>query len=288
MKKALLFTLLLGLSGFLTSQNTMANTHIENSKQTISTLSFKEIMRTFYAERLEKVFVVDDDITQLPYVGIGKTEEYNLVAVMHPAINYKGNDGLERYFVLIEKVEIDEDGNLGNSCHACTAKADLLLFKKNIDGEYQLISYSQDDELLPSSYGRIHFDTESIQKNIHLLGRNLYGSFYEFTYYNHGYSESSWEILHFNENNFIKTYNTYDNMNLLSGESNVGTFDDEDSPLAFSYESSIQVQNNQTTYFPLNIIFKGDKQLDNGRITKYNTIQTIQYQPAIDKYQIIK
>lgn len=288
MKKALLFTLLLGLSSFLTSQNTMANTHIENPKQTISTLSFKEIMRTFYAERLEKVFVADDDITQLPYVGIGKTEEYNLVAVMHPAINYKGNDGLERYFVIIEKVEIDEDGNLGYACHACTARADLLLFKQNTNGEYQLISYSQNDNLLPSAYGRIHVDTETIQKNIRLLGRNLYGSFYEFTYANNGYSESSWEILHFNENNFLKTYNTYQNMNLFSSESNVDSFYDEGSPLAYSYESTIQVENNQMNYFPLNIIFKGDKQLDNGRITKYNTIKTIQYQPVIDKYQIVK
>lgn len=288
MNKHLLLSISLGISTLIALPSyATANTIVENSHQTISTLSFKEIMRTFYATRLEAVFVQDEAIEQLPHISIGQKNSNHLVAIMLPSVQYKGDDGLERHLIIIEKVEIDDEGHQTNACHACTAQADLLLFKKTLNGEYKLISHSENDELLPSSYGRINIDLEMLQNSIQPFGNNIYGGFYESSYSNHGYTESSLNFIHLNENQALKVYNTFENMELLSSEDNIGKYDDT-SPLSFSYNSTVHIKNNQTNYYPIQIYFQGDKPFNNGQIMKYNQIQTIQYQPNIDKYQIIK
>lgn len=66
---------------------------------------------------------------------IGKS----VVALMHPVIEYKNQDGQKRYLVAIEKPSFDEDGNLV-ACHVCDAPVDSHVFKESSLGGYELVS----------------------------------------------------------------------------------------------------------------------------------------------------
>lgn len=262
-----------------------ANIAYADKSQALNELTFKEIMRAFYSDHLEHIEVKDEEIEKLPHIGIGKTAEQNhIVAVMHPAISYTGLDGLERAFVVIEKIEANDDGELMNACHACTAKADLLLFKKAADQNYYLLSTSVNDELLSSSNGRLDIDLTALKQNIQPLGHNIIGSFYESFFYGQGASEGVWDIVHFNEDKPIIVFGSYRDMELFSSENNGGQYD-EDSPLYYGYESTIEVEGNGEQYYPLHIQFKGDERLDNGKIVKNNKRVILNFDPVQNKYQ---
>lgn len=262
-----------------------ANIAYADKSQALKELSFKEIMRAFYSDHLEHVEVKDEEIEKLPHIGIGKTAEQNhIVAIMHPAVNYTGLDGLERAFVVIEKIEVDDEWNLTNACHACTAKADLLLFKKAVDQNYYLLSTSVNDELLSSSNGRLDIDLTALKQNIQPFGNQLIGGFYESFYSQHGLTSGWWEIIHFNENKPIQVINNSSGDELFSSENNGGQYD-ENSPLYYSYESTIEVEGNGDQYYPLHIQFKGDEKLDNGKIVKNNKRVILNFDPVQNKYQ---
>ena len=86
----------------------------------LNELSFKEVMRLFYKDNMRNVFVNEGELETQNFVAIGSPDEAgeNTVAIMHPIINYRNMEGEARFLVMIEKVQVMENGSVV-SCHAC-------------------------------------------------------------------------------------------------------------------------------------------------------------------------
>lgn len=91
----------------------------------LNELSFKEVMRLFYKDNMRNVFVNEGEIETQNFVAIGSADEAgeNTVALMHPIINYRKVEGEARFLVMIEKVQVSENGSVV-SCHACVGSLD--------------------------------------------------------------------------------------------------------------------------------------------------------------------
>lgn len=95
----------------------------------LNELSFKEVMRLFYKDNMRNVFVNEGEIEIQNFVAIGSADEAgeNTVALMHPIINYRNVEGEARFLVMIEKVQVSENGSVV-SCHACVGNLDLYSY----------------------------------------------------------------------------------------------------------------------------------------------------------------
>ena len=235
----------------------------------LNELSFKEVMRLFYKNKMRNIYVEEGQFETSDVIGLDHVEatgEDNL-AIMHPIINYRNVQGEARFLVIIEKVQIMDDGILV-SCHACSGTADLYTFKKLENGQYQVVSMSRPNQEYGGSYGRVHLNREEILNNMQPIGKKLIGTFYQSNYSNMGESTSSWSVIHLPEDDFIANYGVAE----ASGD-NAGNYE-PDSPLYFSFESKIQLNDNGKKYFPIQVNYTGD-QYDND----YTVIEPVR--PAV-------
>lgn len=240
---------------------------VEMGQVQLDNLSFKEIMREFYAGQMIRVYLDDEELSKMPHVGLGPVsdDDNTTVALMHPVLEYKNNAKETRYLVMIEKIKVGDEGTV-ISCHACTGTADLFSFKKLNNGKYQLVSRSAKDAEFSGSWGRVGLDLDEISENIKPLGKNLVGSIFQNGYTSTGTTELWWEALHLPENDFINSYGVGD-----AGGDNAGSYE-KDSPLYYSYESTLEVVSNGAEYFPLKVTYKGEKPTED-----YEQIRKVHY-----------
>lgn len=284
--KRLLLSLAIGL-GAVASTSAMAATPAFSAQKAaqvkLPDLSFKQVMREFYMDKMSRGYVhIDDtDIESMLHVALDNENAHEReVALMHPVITYPSVNGDTRYLVIIEKVWIGKRSGSLESCHACQATADLYSFKRINDGRYQLVSRSAPDIELSSSWGRIQFDEDDFKKGVQVIGKNLVGSIFENGYSSFGEVQSWWDILHLSETDYIKAYNLGD-----AGGSNGGKYE-ETSPLYYSYDVSYQVMPDGNKYYPIKLTLKGDKPTDDYERIEYVNHSVIKkFNPAKKEYQ---
>lgn len=251
------------------------------NKPQIPDLSFKQIMRSFYGSQLTRGYIDDDELSKMPHIGLGRADEngQNTVALMHPIVKYSNLAQEPRFLIIIEKIQVNSDG-LAISCHACTATADLYSFKKMPNGKFQLVSRTPKEPSFSGSWGRVGLDGKEISENIRPLGKNLVGSVFTNGYTGTGETSLWWEALHLPEDNFINSYGIGD-----AGGDNSGNHE-EDSPLHFSYEVKLSVLNNGALYYPIRLIYTGDKPTENyDRIVDANFSEVVNFDPIEKKYK---
>ncbi|MFW1858627.1 hypothetical protein [Acinetobacter defluvii] len=220
----------------------------------LNALNFKEIMRLFYKETMRNVYVTEGQLDNENFIGVGVPDAQgeSTVAFMHPVINYRNVDGEARFLIVIEKIQVMDSG-IVVSCHACVGSADLYSFKKLANGQYQIVSKTRPEQEYAGSYGHVQLDREEILNNLQPIGKKLIGSFYRTSYSNMGETTSSWNVIHLPEDDFIGIYDVAE----AAGD-NAGSHE-EDSPLYFSFDSTIQVIDNGKSYFPIQVNYSGEK-----------------------------
>lgn len=252
--KKLLLSLTLSI-GFLSANPTVAATPAFSTSQIaqirLTNLSFKEVMRKFYSGQMSNISVDDEDLEDMPYIGLGKanSDGDTTVALMHPVITYKNTAGEQRYLIIIEKVQFS--GRILVSCHACSATADLYSFKKLDNGLFQLVSRTPKKVKPSGVYGRVMLNEKDIKDNLQPLGKNLIGSVFKNGSFYHGLMPQWWEALHLPENDFINVYEVGD------GGLENGNYD-EGSPLYYGYEVSLKVLSGDTIHHQIMLTYKGE------------------------------
>ena len=142
------------------------------------------------------------------------------------------------------------------------------IFFKEYETPYHTIPF---DKIKTSDYKPAFLEgfkqhLEEIAKNLKPLGKNLVGSIFQNGYTSTGTTELWWEALHLPENDFINSYGVAD-----AGADNGGSYE-EDSPLYYSYDSSLDVINNGAAYFPLKVTYQGEKPTED-----YDQIRKVSY-----------
>lgn len=264
----LLFSVLLSF-GVLTSSIAIAATSSfvnQTADIRLTNLSFKEIMRKFYGSQMTPIIIYDEDIANMPYIGLGypNNNDESLAALMHPVIKYKNTVGELRYLVIIEKVGVYKDSLI--SCHACAATVDIYSFKQLDNGLFQLVSRTPKKVKSLGVNGRAMLDTKVLEQNMQPFGLNLTGTVVKNGTFYHGVLVQWWDLLHLSENDFISIHTIND----AGGED--GRYDEE-SPLYYSYEGILKVIPNNSLYYPIMLTYKGESP----SATKESLIESINY-----------
>ena len=112
----------------------------------------------------------------------------------------------------------------------------------------------------------MHYTPEHIKEEMHQKAKELNLLPPPSGYTSTGTTELWWEALHLPENDFINSYGVAD-----AGADNGGSYE-EDSPLYYSYDSSLDVINNGAAYFPLKVTYQGEKPTED-----YDQIRKVNY-----------
>ncbi|STY88128.1 Uncharacterised protein [Moraxella ovis] len=107
------------------------------------------------------------------------------------------------------------------------------------------------------------------------------GSLMNLGYCSTGVCESVWLALHLLESDYIGAYYVGD-----SGTDTSSIYG-EDSPLAYSYESTPSVVNNGVAYYPIRLHFVGDMPIDESgeQINYVDFSQELLFNPITKEYQ---
>lgn len=281
MKKLLLLTLL----GFSLSLSTLAlaapKAHplINEAEVRLDDLSAKSVFRGLYTNRMTTGFFAteEEDLKGLPYVAITSTVEgVQQVAVLHPTLTYTNHEGEKRFLIISEILTLNEDSHEIETCHVCTAAAELYVFKQTNQG-FQLLSSSQKKAEFGGSWGRsalVRAGHLEIQK----IGHHRFGFFSEHGYMGQGFLSAYLDLISLNEDKPIERHPI-----ATTVEDNTGAHD-EDSPLAYAYESTYELIDDGTDYFPIKIVQTGEAPNPKNRIVKINHTQMYHYNKAKNKY----
>jgi len=264
----------------------------------ISDLGYKAVFRTFYPT-IFHVSMDDDNYegSKLPRVGIKENgKEY--LALMHPIQEYKNAFGEERYLLFIEKREIGKNEyqlvngkwekinslfyGFSNTCHACYAKADLRIFKKNQSNQYQLISTSQKDYETNGGYGVADLDISDLKNKVKRIGESKVGFFNTSSDLSYGVETKSLNLVVLDENQ-IQDY-TID----IVGSDDSGRYT-EFSPLSHTLTSEWYIDESKDgkPYYPINIKFMGDTyDEESEKIIDYNKINIYQFNSRKNGFEL--
>ncbi|ONG39606.1 hypothetical protein BKE30_09670 [Alkanindiges hydrocarboniclasticus] len=151
---------------------------VELNRKTNS-LEFKDILKNIYAQQIgdTQQYASDEDFKSYPKTVFydAAAQEQQLV-LMHPVVVYKNANNEIRYFVLMEKLSYS-NGYL-ETCRACSAKADFLIFKKQDNGSFYLLNYQLNADDLPGGAGRLKLDLKQIKQHLQPMGKDLIGSYF--------------------------------------------------------------------------------------------------------------
>lgn len=275
----------------LTGSQTVAPTVSESSvvvspavdyQVQVQDLSFKSIMRALYAGRMTSAYVNDQELSQMPHIGLTDViqDVSQVLAIMHPVVRYQNTHGQDRYLVMIERVNLHEDGSL-IACHACGAETDLYVFKELPSGGYGLVTRTPEvEEMIAGVWGRSVLDIQEVQENLQPLGQNLMGAMTQAGYCASGACDSSWLALHLPEDENIGYYRVG-----KAGSDNEGMYG-EDSPLYYNYSSTLTIINNGAKYYPIQLHFTGDQPNDDfSHIQSVDYMQIVTFDPNTGQYQ---
>ncbi|WP_151803990.1 hypothetical protein [Acinetobacter bereziniae] len=267
---------------------------------TVDDLGYKSIFRTLYPNMFY-VSMEDNDFdgNELPKAGI-KEAKKDYLALMYPIEQYKNANNEERYLIFIKKREIDKDSytlidgkwkkiesntySFTNTCHACySAKADIYIFKKNVNNKYDLVSRTSPNFFPPGAFGDLNLNIKGLGDRIVKTGTNEVGFFDEsFSNTNFGITDNLLYLIRLNESK-ISGYS----IDLSSG-TNAGQYGDENSPLSYEYTSTYKtVETSNSQVYPVEMKFKGDVFNEKtGKIESFNKIRSFKYNPVKDKYEL--
>lgn len=254
----------------------------------ISSLDFDNIVSTFYENKTADVQLNEGEIKD-EYIGLREKyndnngNTFNMIATLYSIIKYKNISNEYRYLAIIEKRKI-YNGYI-ETCHACSATADLYIFKKLKNDKFELVSKTNKSIDFPSMFGEIRTTQEDLLKGIQPIGKNLMASIFEFYYSNQGYTEVSRYVLTLPEHNYINLYYLG-----LSEEGNGGNFTDEDdTSLMYHYKSTVSTINNGKKYYPIQVTYKGtnienNDQMSESKIIPYNGVNILNFSPRKRQY----
>lgn len=162
-------------------------------------------------------------------------------------------------------------------------KADLIIFKKNNQGNFDLVSKNINSYTPPSQYGIINLNIENLASRIVKIGKNDVGFFDDsYTYSNDRGSDTLLHLIKLGDD-AIQGYN----IDIVEG-SNEGTYE-QDSPLNYSFKGEYKVKTDQLDLksYPIEIKFKEDI-LDEktDKFIKYNKIKTYQFNSSKNTYNM--
>lgn len=259
----------------------------------LTELSFKSIIKTFYADtnRLRKVHLNPDVMKKGDeYAGVKLSKGWGELAtgeneggVIQWAgmTQYKSISGEARYLVVMDTSEI-QDGELANG-HPSGSQLEFYSFKKLANQHYQLVTRSYPDIEPRGSWGSANWDAIEFKKHLQPFGKQVLGSYGQYSYTSTGETESSWWVLLLPENDYIDFYQIAD----AAGD-NAGAVDST-SPRYFSYDSTFKVVPNGQNFYPINIHYTGKMpNSDYSKISKVDKTQTFIFNPSKAKYVLKK
>lgn len=113
-----------------------------NQSVVLKDLNFKTVMMAFYQKQLKHIVIPELDQNKEQYVGRIPDEGVDSVLVFDPAEKFLNASQEVRYILTVSRRAIDPDSKALLYCDACSAYTDVYLFKKNADGDFQLLTHS--------------------------------------------------------------------------------------------------------------------------------------------------
>lgn len=221
----------------------------KNTTVNVTSLDFAQILARVYSA---KPIAVPAEIAVAAHAPktILKGAEHDFILTMLPVITYKNTLGDTRYLVVMQKNAYFDGQIMG--CRACSADADMLIFRQD-QGRYYLLNSTFNMTDLPGGNGELKLDFAQIQKNLQPFGKQLIGSYFE-AYFSGagGQSSSAWYALHLNEQQPIKLVFIAD-----AGGDTRDYYADRPE-MASLMTSKLNLFNNAMQYYPIDIIYRHD------------------------------
>lgn len=223
----------------------------EKAAVNVERLSFKEILTHVYQTKPKAAPAELQQISKAPKVIIqarGEEQREYLLSML-PTVTYKNTAGETRYLVVMQKNNY-YDGQI-MSCRACSANADMFIFKQ-IDGRYYLVSATFDMEDLPGGNGELKLDLAQVNKNIQPFGQTLTGSYFEAEFSGAGgQSSSAWYGLLLREGDPIQL--------IFIGDAggDTSSYYADRPEMAWTTKSTLKVLPNSAAYYPIQVTYRG-------------------------------
>lgn len=245
--------LICGFAQYTNAQDQPEFVETVELNRTTNSLGLKDILKGIYAQQIVDTQQYDSHKDFKPYaktVFYDVSAEEQQLVLMHPVVSYKNSADEVRYFVLLEKLPIDDSGYI-KSCNACSAKADFLIFKKQDNGGFYLINYQLNADDLPGGAGRLKLDIKQIRKNMQPMGKNIIGSYFIGHYSGAGgQAGSEWYSLLLPEQGKIQVVEIG-----MAGHDSSSFYADRPEHASVT-TSVLKILPNDQAYYPIEIIYK--------------------------------
>ncbi|MDQ8934865.1 hypothetical protein [Acinetobacter rudis] len=223
----------------------------EKSSVNVSSLNMEQILSRIYQTQALAVPEELEHISSAPkaIIQVRGTEKEQYLLSLLPVVSYKNTAGELRYLLVMQKNKY-YDGQI-MSCRACSADADMFIFKQ-IDGRYYLVNSKFNMTDLPGGDGELKLDLEQVSKNIQAFGPELTGSYFEAEFSGAGgQSSSGWYALLLAEQTPIQWVFIGD----AGGDTS--SFYADRPEMAWTTTSTLKVIPNKSTYYPIQVRYKG-------------------------------
>ena len=174
--------------------------------------------------------------------------EPNVLAFLHPIIEYNNTQGEQRYLVIMETVKY-YDGYV-SSCRACSSQVDILVYKKQ-GNQFVLTGLAKNQEDIPSSNGHLMLDFQKqFKENVQTFGANMMGSYVYATFTGAGGQEESlWYGILLPENAQPQA------VQIGHAGGSTASFYADRPEMASTVTSTLKVIPNQSVYFPIEVTY---------------------------------
>lgn len=255
MKKLLLLCsiMLLGTIQYSDAQNQQEFIETVELNRKTNSLVFNDILKNIYAQQIvvSQQYIDDKDFKSYPksmFYDVAAQEQQ--LVLMHPVVVYKNANNEIRYFILMEKLPLDGNG-YPRMCNACSAKADFLIFKRQLDDSFYLINYQLNGHDLPGGAGRLKLDLKQIRKNMQPMGKNIIGSYFIGHYSGAGgQAGSEWYSLLLPEQGKIQVVDIG-----MAGNDSSSFYADRPQYSSVT-TSTLKVLPNNQAYYPIEVTYK--------------------------------
>ncbi|SDC66187.1 hypothetical protein SAMN05421749_10987 [Acinetobacter marinus] len=222
--------------------------HVQQTE--ITTLDHTTILKTAYPRTQTEAIAYVEPNDLDPYFKTLSAHQLtpDVLGFIHPTITYNNPQGELRYLIIVEKVQIN-NGYI-SSCRACQNTADFLIYKHEA-GQYQLVNSALDQTQVPSANGHLQYQYASdLQKNLQPFGKNMMGSYVLSSYSGAGGDESSiWFAVHLPDEGKVQA------VEIGAAGRDTSSFYADRPALATSIYSTLKLIDNQSTYYPIEVIY---------------------------------
>ena len=289
-KKLLKIVLICGLiNQFIIPVNAETiNQNIENKNIILRSLDFKTVMMAFYQKEIKFVKIPELEQEHLQYVGVtdhenASNDEDKAVLIFNAALPYRNKNNQLRYLLTLTKFPLS--GGSSPSLRIGKFQVNqttIYIFKKNQDGQFQLLSESA-EKLLNDDFMYLPYPSDKIIKNIKNVGSNIKGYVEEQEYSQNGYSSTKLIIMPFEDKPNIKSFEVaeIDSDNEVTGNDKIYNSHGEYYFLSTEHDGLYDIE----------IRYSGTKQIyigDVAKIVPINETHVYHYNQAQQKYIRVK